>query len=75
MRFCSGSATVPAAAEFIALDGQLAGAWSIRDDHRRAIEAADRFHQAAEGLDLIGVVSDTLVTKSAGSGRLQEWMS
>src|SRR4029077_1458344 len=62
----------PAATEFadlatepsvIALDGQLARAYFLSDDHRRAIEVADRVLEAAERADLGAIVADTLVTK------------
>jgi class 3 adenylate cyclase/tetratricopeptide (TPR) repeat protein len=62
----------PAAIEFadlagepavVALGGQLARAFLIGDEHRRAIEAADRVLEAAEHGDLAAMVADTLVTK------------
>jgi len=62
----------PAADEFadqaadpagIALGGQLARAYFLRDDNRRAIEVADRVLEAAEHADLAAIVADTLVTK------------
>ena len=64
----------PAAAELadladdpsvVALDGQLARAYLIHDEHRRAIQAADRVLEAAEALDLVAIVADTLVTKGS----------
>lgn len=62
----------PAAEEFadlgnepagIALGGQLARAYFLIDDSRRAIEVADRVLEAAEHTDLAAIVADTLVTK------------
>ncbi len=62
----------PAAAEFadlaadpagIALGGQLARAYFLRGNNRRAIEVADRVLEAAEHADLAAIVADTLVTK------------
>jgi class 3 adenylate cyclase/tetratricopeptide (TPR) repeat protein len=62
----------PAADEFaelaadpagIALGGQLARAYFLRGNNRRAIEAADRVLEAAEHADLAAIVADTLVTK------------
>jgi len=62
----------PAAAELadlgaepavIALDGQLARAYFLADDHRRAIGVAERVLEAAEHADLGAIVADTLVTK------------
>ncbi len=64
----------PAIAEFpdpgtdpavVALHGQLARACMLRYDDRRAIEVADRVLEAAERLDLVEIVADTLVTKGA----------
>jgi len=62
----------PAAEEFadlaadpagIALAGQLARAYFLSDEHRRAIEVADRVLEAAERADLGAIVADTLVTR------------
>jgi len=67
----------PAAAEladladdprFVALDGQLARAYFLHDDHRRAIEVADRVLEPAERLDLVEIVADTLITKGSALG-------
>ena len=64
----------PAAAEFadlprdsitIALEGQLARAYFMTEDNRRAIEIADRVLEAAEHADLAAIVADTLVTKGS----------
>ena len=62
----------PAAEEFsdltsepagIALVGQLARAYFLSDDNRRAVEVADRVLEAAEHANLAAIVADTLVTK------------
>jgi class 3 adenylate cyclase/tetratricopeptide (TPR) repeat protein len=62
----------PAAAEFadlasdpsvIALGGQLARAYFLSDDNRRAIAVADAVLEVAERADLASIVADTLVTK------------
>jgi class 3 adenylate cyclase/tetratricopeptide (TPR) repeat protein len=62
----------PAAAEFadlasdpsgITLLGQLARAWFLGDDDRRAIEVTDRVLEAAERADLRAIVADALVTR------------
>jgi class 3 adenylate cyclase/tetratricopeptide (TPR) repeat protein len=62
----------PAADEFadlaadpagITLGGQLARAYFLRSNNRRAIEVADRVLEAAERADLTAIVADTLVTK------------
>jgi class 3 adenylate cyclase/tetratricopeptide (TPR) repeat protein len=62
----------PAADEFadlaadpagIALGGQLARAYFLTDDNRRAIEVADQVLEAAEHSDLPEIVADTLVTR------------
>ena len=47
----------------IALGGQLARAYFLRGDNRRAIEVADKVLEAAEHADLAAIVADTLVTK------------
>ena len=60
---------------FVALEGQLARAYFLREDHRRAVEVADRVLEAAEHLDLVPIMADTLVTKGSalgGLGRLTE---
>ncbi len=62
----------PAADEFadlaadpagIALGGQLARAYFLRGNNRRAIQVADKVLEAAEHADLAAIVADTLVTK------------
>ena len=69
----------PAAAEFVdladepsvmALGGQLARAHMLVDDHRRAIEVADRVLEAAEHADLAAIVADTLLTKGVSLATL-----
>jgi class 3 adenylate cyclase/tetratricopeptide (TPR) repeat protein len=52
-------------ASVIRLDGQLARAYFLHDEHQRAAEVADRVLAAAEQADLIDIVSDTLVTKGS----------
>jgi class 3 adenylate cyclase/tetratricopeptide (TPR) repeat protein len=62
----------PAADEFadlaadpagIALRGQLARAYFLTEDHRRAIEVADQVLEVAEHAGLPAIVADTLVTR------------
>ncbi len=62
----------PAAEEFadletdpagVALGGQLARAYFLNGDNRRAIEVADSVLEAAEHADIGVIVADTLVTK------------
>ena len=77
----------PAAAEFedlatepsvIALGGQLSRAFMFEEDHRRAVEVADRVLAAAEHADLAEIVADTLITKGtalAGLSRTTEGLS
>jgi class 3 adenylate cyclase/tetratricopeptide (TPR) repeat protein len=55
---------------FVALEGQLARACFLREDHRRAIEVADRVLEAAEHLDLVPILADTLVTKGSALGSI-----
>jgi class 3 adenylate cyclase/tetratricopeptide (TPR) repeat protein len=47
----------------IALGGQLARAYYLGDENRRAIEVADQVLEAAEHAELGAIVADTLVTK------------
>ncbi|MGH2407685.1 MAG: adenylate/guanylate cyclase domain-containing protein [Candidatus Limnocylindrales bacterium] len=61
----------------ITLDGQLARAYFLHDEHRRAADVAERVLAAAEQADLVDVVSDTLVTKGSALvhlGRRREGM-
>jgi class 3 adenylate cyclase/tetratricopeptide (TPR) repeat protein len=69
----------PAANEFadlaadpagIALGGQLARAYFLTEDLRRAIEVADHVLEVAEHADLPAIVADTLVTKGTALGWL-----
>ncbi len=69
----------PAAAEFVdlasepsvmGLGGQLARAYMLLDDHRRAIEVADRVLEAAEHVDASAIVADTLLTKGVALATL-----
>ena len=54
----------------IALGGQLARAAMLTEDHRRAIEVADRVLEAAEHADLPAIVADTLVTRGTALASL-----
>ena len=69
----------PAADEFadlaadpagIALGGQIARAYFLTEDLRRAIEVADHVLEAAEHADLPAIAADTLVTKGTALGWL-----
>ncbi len=55
---------------FLALEGQLATVLSQTEQHRRAIEVADRVLEAAEHADLPMVLAETLVTKGRALGSL-----
>ncbi len=63
-------ADVRAEPAFVALEGQLARAAFLREDHRHAIEVADRVLEAAEHLDLVPILADTLVTKGSALGSI-----
>ncbi len=54
----------------IGLEGQLARAYFLADDNRRAIGVADRVLEAAEHADLVAIVADTLITKGTALGIL-----
>ena len=56
-------ADLAAGPEGIALGGQLARAYLLTDDDRRAIEVADQVLEVAEHADLPAIVADTLVTR------------
>ena len=61
-----------------ALGGQLARAYFLTGNARRAIEVAERVLEVAEHADLIPVVADTLVTKGSSletTGRSAEGMA
>ncbi len=49
----------------IALGGQLARAYFLTSDQRRAVEVADRVLEAAEHAELAAVLADTLVTRGS----------
>jgi class 3 adenylate cyclase/tetratricopeptide (TPR) repeat protein len=78
------AALEPAAREFadlsddpgaISVGAQLARAYFFNDDNARSVEQADVVLTAAERLDLIPILADTLVTKGsamANVGRLRE---
>jgi hypothetical protein len=55
-------------AELAMIQGQLARAYFLSEDHRRAIEVADRVLETAEHADLIPLLADTLVTKGTALG-------
>ncbi len=47
------------------LDGQLARAWYLNGDPARAVAVADRVLAAAERVDLVEIVADTLITRGS----------
>jgi len=49
----------------VGLTGQLARVYFLTDEHANAISTADRVLEAAERLDLVGIVADTLVTRGS----------
>ncbi|MDQ3870493.1 MAG: hypothetical protein M3301_02610, partial [Chloroflexota bacterium] len=49
----------------IAVGAQLARAYFLKEDRRRAIDAADQVLAAAERADLLSVVADTLITRGS----------
>jgi len=49
----------------VVLDGQLARAYFLRDEYRRAVAVAERVLEAGELADLVDIVADTLVTKGS----------
>jgi len=55
---------------FVALLGQLARAYMLHREPVHAIEVADRALIAAERVDLVGLVADTLVTKGTALGHV-----
>jgi len=56
--------------ELAALHGQLARAYFFAEEHRRAVEVADRVLETAEHADLIPLLADTLVTKGSALGAI-----
>ena len=69
----------PAAAEFadlfpdpadVFLEAQLARAYFLHEEPRRAIEAAERVLEAADHADLLEILADTLVTRGSALGSL-----
>lgn len=52
-------------AAVVSLNGQLARAYFLNEEHREAVAASDRVLEAAERLDLVDVVADTLVTRGS----------
>jgi class 3 adenylate cyclase/tetratricopeptide (TPR) repeat protein len=55
---------------YVAMLGQLARGYFLRDQHERAIAVADRVLAAAEHADLVAIVADALVTKGTALGDL-----
>ena len=49
----------------VGLTGQLARVYFLTDEHTSAISTADRVLEAAERLELVGIVADTLVTRGS----------
>jgi class 3 adenylate cyclase/tetratricopeptide (TPR) repeat protein/ribosomal protein L40E len=49
----------------VGLTGQLARAYFLNDEHTLSISTADRVLEAAERLELVGIVADTLVTRGS----------
>ena len=56
--------------ELAMIQGQLARVYFLAEDHRHAIEIADRVLETAEHADLIPLLADTLVTKGTALGTL-----
>ena len=54
----------------VALLGQLSRAYFFHEEHRRAIEVADRALAAGERLDLVAIVSDVLITRGTALSSL-----
>jgi len=62
---------------FVALEAQLARAYFLRDEHRRALEVVDQVLEAAEHADLTAILADALVTRGSALssvGRIREGM-
>jgi tetratricopeptide (TPR) repeat protein len=47
------------------LDGQLARAYFLHEEHQMAVTVADRVLEAAERSDLVDVIADTLITRGS----------
>jgi len=62
-----GTAAGPGAVELL---GQLSRAYFLHDEPQRAIAAADRALEAAERLDLVGIVADVLITRGTALGNI-----
>ena len=54
----------------VALLAQLSRAYFFHEEHRRAVEVADRALAAGERLDLVAIVSDVLITRGSALGTL-----
>jgi hypothetical protein len=52
----------------VALLAQLSRAYFFHEEHRRAVEVADRALAAGERLDLVSLVSDALITRGSALG-------
>ena len=62
-------------AALVALEGQLARAFMLREDDARALETVERVLAAAERADLVAILADALVTKGSAlvdMGRARE---
>jgi class 3 adenylate cyclase/tetratricopeptide (TPR) repeat protein len=57
-------------AAMIAVRAQLARAWHMSGESRRAVEVADSVLEAAEHSDLVAIIADVLVTKGSALGNL-----
>ena len=55
------------------LSVQLARAYFLNGQHRRAVHAADRVLETAEHANLVDVVADTLVTRGSALGSLGQY--
>ena len=60
----------PAGPGGVALLSQQARGYFFREEHRRAVEVADRALEAGERLDLPSVVADTLITRGSALGNI-----
>ena len=54
----------------VALLAQLSRAYFFHEEHRRAVEVADRALAAGERLDLVAIVSDALITRGSALSNL-----
>jgi len=63
-----GGDDTPAGPGGVALLSQLSRALFFHEEHRRAVEVADRTLEAGERLDLPAIVADTLITRGSALG-------